>query len=156
MGQALTGALSVLSGIVSQAINSTGNAPTLLMLDSFCFSINTAAFKQLDRDSSYRWAAIEQFGTDDALQFTSVGEDTISLPCCVYPGWRGGSNNVDNLRTMARAGQPYRLITGAGNVLGYWVITKIRESQSFHNPDGSFRKQEFTLEIRYFGPSISN
>ena len=130
--------------------NSSGNAPTLLMLGAFKFSLNTAVFQQMERSTTYRWAAQQRTGQIDALQFTGFGEDSIMLPGVVYPEFKGGAGQVDDLRKLAAEGKPLRLITGTGAVLGMWVIEGVRETASEYRTDGVPRKQEFTVEIRKF------
>lgn len=75
--------LKTLNGILSAAAgsfqgNSSGNAPVMLMLGGFKFSINTAVFTELQRSTGYRWPAQERMGQYDALQYTGPGEDRIT------------------------------------------------------------------------------
>lgn len=145
-----------INGIIQRAVgsfqgNSSGNAPVLMMLGGFKFSLNTAVFQSLERSTSYRWPAQERVGQFDALQFTGPGEDRIRLPGVVFPDWRGGTGQLSQLRALASQGRPLRLIGPGGQILGVWVIENIDEGQSFYKPDGSFRRQEFTVNIRKFG-----
>jgi phage protein U len=131
--------------------NDAGNAPTLLMLGGFKFSIATAVFQEFQRSTSYRWAAQERMGQFDALQFTGPGDDRITLPGTVYPDFRGGDGQLDDLRSLAAEGRPMRLISSTGAVLGEWVVDHIEEVQSFFWPDGRPRRQDFTVSLRKFG-----
>jgi phage protein U len=146
--QILTGALDVLQDAFIG--NNAGNAPTILMLGGFKFSLNTAVFSEMKRSTAYRWPDIERFGQLAALQYTGPGDDTITLPGIIYPDFRGGDRQLDDLRTLASSGQPQQLIASSGGVLGQWVVTSIEEGQSFYKPDGSFRRQEFTVSLRKF------
>lgn len=145
----------ILTGIADLAYgafqgNDSGGAPVMLSLGGFKFSINTAVFTELHRSTDYRWPAQELVGQLDALQYTGPGDDTMRLPGVVYPDWRGGGGQIDQLRGMASAGVPYTLIGADGTIWGMWVITSIDEGQSFYNPDGSFRRQEFTINLKKF------
>jgi len=131
--------------------NDSGNAPVLLMLGGFKFSVNTAVFRELQRSTSYRWPAQERVGQFDALQFTGPGDDRLTLPGVVYPDFRGGTGQLAALRTLASAGRPLQLIAASGDILGMWIIDNIEETQSFYKPDGTPRKQEFTVSLRKFG-----
>lgn len=156
MSQVLAGVLSAVDSVITQAINSSaGNAPVLMMLGNFKFSINTAVFQTQERATEYRWACIERFGQNDAQQFTGFGADVITLPGVVYPSFRGGSGQVDQLRALASQGMPQRLINAAGAVLGYWTIKRVRETQANYAMDGSFLKQEFSVELKFYGTSLS-
>lgn len=131
--------------------NDSGNAPVLMMLGGFKFSLNTAVFTEVQRGTSWRWAGQERVGQLDALQFTGPGDDRITLPGIVYPDFRGGTRNLDDLRQLASQGRPLRLILASGEILGAWVIDHVEETQAFHKPDGSFRRQAFTVSLRKFG-----
>ena len=148
--------LEQISGILSAAAgsfmgNSSGNAPVLLMLGGFKFSINTAAFTELQRSTSYKWPAQERMGQYDALQYTGPGEDRITLPGIIFPDWKGGNGQLNNLRALAAQGRPLQLISSTGMILGAWVIEHVDEGQSFYKPDGTFRRQEFNVTIRKYG-----
>lgn len=152
--QITTGLLDVLQNI-AESEQDSGNAPVMMMLGDFQFSINTAVFDRIEKSSEYRWATVERTGDLNDLQFTGIGDVSMTLPGVVYPGARGGTGQISSLQLIAQQGQPQRLITGAGAIVGYWVITSVRETQSFFNPDGSFRKQEFTVALKYYGPDLS-
>lgn len=139
----------ILSG--GSAGNNSGNAPVLLMLGNFKFSLNTIVFQEMQRSTAYRWQAQQRVGKIDALQFTGPGEDRITLPGVVYPDFRGGDGQLDELREIASAGRPQRLIAANGYILGLWAIESIDDVRSSFKPDGGVRKQEFTLTLRKFG-----
>lgn len=130
--------------------NDAGNAPTLLMLGGFKFSLNTAAFQEMQRSTSYRWPAQERVGQLDALQFTGPGDDRITLPGTVYPDFRGGQGQVQALRSIAALGKPVRLISASGEMMGAWVIESVEETASGFKVDGKPRRQDFTVSIRKF------
>ncbi len=130
--------------------NDAGNAPTLLMIGGFKFSLNTAVFQEKRRSTSYRWPAQERTGQLDALQFTGPGEDRITLPGIVYPEFKGGTDQVDSLRKIAAQGKPLRLISATGVMLGVWVIENIEDVATFFKPDGTPRRQDFTVTIRKY------
>ena len=131
--------------------NDSGNAPVLLMLGGFKFSLNTAVFQELRRSTAYRWEGQQRVGQFDALQFTGPGEDKVTLPGIIYPDFRGDMTQLDQLRDIAGAGRPLGLITSSGEILGAWVVESIEETQSYFKPDGTPLKQEFNLQLRKYG-----
>lgn len=146
----------IITGQVDKGLNSfsgndAGNAPTLLMLGGFKFSLNTAVFLEVQRSTSYRWPAQERVGQYDALQFTGPGLDRVTLPGTVYPDFRGGYEQIDALRDIAAKGKPVRLISAAGVMLGLWVIESVEETASSFKVDGTPRRQDFTVSIRKYG-----
>lgn len=130
--------------------NDAGNAPVLLMLGGFKFSLNTAVFTELRRSTAYQWKAQERITNWDALQYNGPGLDRITLPGIVYPAWKGGSAQMYQLRSLANEGRPLKLIASSGEILGAWVIETIEEGQSYFTPDGNFLRQEFTVSIRKY------
>ena len=125
----------IISGQIDKALdsfngNSSGNAPTMMMLGAFKFSLNTAAFQEVQRSTSWRWPAQERIGQHDALQFTGPGEDRVTFPGVIYPDFKGGTGQIESLRKIARAGKPVRLISAGGAILGLFVIESIDETAS--------------------------
>lgn len=128
--------------------NDSGDAPVLLMLGRFKFSLNTAVFLEYARSSEYQWAAVERFDKLAALQYTGPGADNITLPGVIYPGWRGTAWSVTDLRLLALSGQPQRLIDSEGTIIGLFVVERVEDKQTIFNPDGSARRIEFTVSLR--------
>lgn len=122
----------------------------MMQLGSFQFSINTAAYQDLKRATAYNWAAQQRFGQRDALQFTGPGEDTITLSGAVFPCFRGGTGQVDSLRSLAALGIPHMLVSGKGDLMGRWVIERVDEGQGVFAAFGVPIKQEFTIQIRKY------
>ena len=133
-------------------------ADVMLQLGRYAFSIDTAAYQQLARASRYTWAAQQRVGNHDALQFTGYGADAITLTGRIYPAWRGGTGQLDAMREAAQAGEPLRLVDGLGYVHGRWVIESIDEQSDTFAPGGAPRRQQFTLQMRYYddGAQVQN
>lgn len=125
--------------------------PTVMMsLGTFQFGIATAAYQELGRTTEWRWPAQERFMQGQALQFVGPGGDTINLPGVIYPEYRGGFAQLDQMRASANNGKPLVLIDGVGNIMGRWVIERLEEKQSVFAAAGRARKMEFTLALRKF------
>ena len=76
-------------------------AEVMMQLGFFQFSIDAATYQRLSRSTEYRWARQARIGTNDALQFTGYGPETIALEGVIYPHFRGGLKQVDKMRTQA-------------------------------------------------------
>ncbi|WP_299144159.1 phage tail protein [uncultured Tateyamaria sp.] len=122
-------------------------AEVMMQLGLFQFSIDDAAYQRLSRSTEYRWARQARIGTNDALQFTGLGPDTIELEGVIYPHFRGGLKQVDKMRTQASLGLPLPLVSGIGKVLGLWVVEAISEGQEVMAAQGVPHKQEFTMRM---------
>jgi phage protein U len=149
MATVINKATSFLTGGAGVINYATGFIP-MLILGDFMFSLNTAAFQEMQRSTDYKWASQERFGKHEALQYVGPGSDTITLPGVIYPNYRGSTAQITKLRALAAKGQPLLMIDGTGNVLGRWVIESIEEKRSNFAALGIARKQEFTIKLKHF------
>ncbi len=122
----------------------------MMTLGSFNFTLSTAVYQELRRTTEYTWASQSRFGNKEAVQYTGRGTETIVLPGVIYPEWRGGTGQVQDLRNLAAEAQPLLLLDGTGNVYGNWVIEKVEENQSVFAGGGVARKQEFTISLKRY------
>lgn len=127
----------------------TGNAPVMMMLGGFKFSVRTAAAHEVSRRRGFRWAAQERFGNVDALQFTGYNEEVWNFACVVYPDWQG-IKSTDEIIEIAPENRPLKLISASGDIIGKFVIVGIEETGSYFKTDGTPRKIEFNLTIRAY------
>jgi len=128
-------------------------SPVLMNLGSFQFSLDTAVFDELRRSTTYNWPEQSRIGTTAAIQFTGQDAETITLPGRIYPHFRGGLGQVDAMRSMAQAGKPLLLVDGLGSIKGFWSITRIDECRKVLWSSGAPRLQEFTIDLKYYGPN---
>ncbi|WP_170294911.1 phage tail protein [Roseospira navarrensis] len=124
--------------------------------DDIRFSVATAAHQTLRRRTEYRWPQQDRLGARPARQFMGPGTETITLDGVIHPldlrlypagdGW----DQVPRLRAVAAAGAPLLMTSGLGEVLGWWVITDIEETQAV-GWRGMARTIEFRLELAHYG-----
>ncbi len=119
----------------------------LLSLDQFVFGMDTAAFHELQRRTSWKHPTTARVGARPARQFTGQGDDTITLNGLVAPDQIGTLASLDKLRDMGDAGDAYVLVDGAGRVYGTFVIEGISEGQTMHMKDGTPRRIDFTIDL---------
>lgn len=131
--------------------------PSVMMqLGAYRFSISTAAYQELTRRSEYRWASQDRFGKQPNLQYTGPASEAISLVGVIYPDYKGGSGQLDKMRQLAGGGNPLTLVSGAGQMMGRWVIESLDEKQDTFAAAGAPRKQEFTIALKRFPDSATN
>lgn len=123
----------------------------MMKLGRYAFSLNTAAYQELQRSGAYRWAAQERHGQHAALQYLGPGEDSLSLSGVIYPQFAGAVDQVEDMRAEAAQGEPLLLVDGLGRIHGKWAILMVTETQRVFFADGVPRKIEFSLKLRYFG-----
>ncbi|BAO20622.1 putative tail protein GpU [Pseudomonas phage PPpW-3] len=134
-------------------------ASVMLQLGSFQFSIRTAAYQELTRESGHRWAAQDLYGREPGLQYTGPESQTMALSGVIYTEYRGGTGQLNALRNLAAGGMPLNLVEGSGRMLGRWVIERVQEKQAVFADAGLPRKQEFTVQLKKFpadAPGFSN
>ena len=127
-------------------------------LGGFTFSLDTAAFQELQRASTYRWQAKDRIGRKPAQQNTGAGSDTISLSGTIYPHYRGGLGQIEQLRSQAAIGQPLPLIYAfetVGQSCGLWCVTSIEETRRVFFVDGTPRRIDFRLSLVEYGDDAS-
>ncbi|MCE0459947.1 phage tail protein [Pseudomonas uvaldensis] len=122
----------------------------------YYFNLDTAAFEELRRQTSFRWAGQERLTRSIAQQAVGQGEDKITLKGAIFPGFKGGLKQLDTLRTIGGRLQPVNLTTGYGDVLGTWCLLNIEEEQSHLLAGGIPRKQSFSLEFVSYGDDLQN
>ena len=137
--------------------------PHLLIIQShhpnvqpYYFNMDTAAFDELRRQASFKWAGQERLRRSVSQQAVSLGEEKISLKGVIFPGYKGGIGQLNTLRSIGRNLQPLNLVTGYGEVLGDWCLLSVEEEQSNLLAGGIPRKQGFSLEFVSYGNDLQN
>ncbi len=124
----------------------------------FQFSMDTAAYEEFVRRTEYRWASVPRFGKAPAQQFVGLGEDIIELKGTVYPHWRGGLYQIDDMRVLAAKGKPQKMVAmpliNTGVDIGYWVIKSVEEIQSSIRNGGIPGRQRFTMKLSAYGGKL--
>ncbi len=126
-------------------------ADVMMKLGGYTFSIETAAYNELVRTVSYRWAKQERISREPARQFIGPGDDIVELNGTIYPHFKGGLNQIEDMKTEANKGEPLILVDGRGKVWGKYVIEEVREEQPQHFKGGAPKKQIFALRIAKYG-----
>lgn len=136
----------------------TANDPpqVMLMVGTFEFAIDTAAYNQLVREASWRWSGQERIGKQDLLQFTGKEPRSIKLAGEAHAFFRKGMAALDELYDLADKAEPQQLVSGHGDVLGWWVVTDYADTTSTFLPGGVPRHKTFTLTIKHYADELSN
>ncbi|WP_281948077.1 phage tail protein [Vibrio parahaemolyticus] len=137
--------------LANQTLPTERAASYMLALGQYRFSVDTAAYQAFTRELSFLWPTQQRFGSMAAPQFVGRGEFKRSLNGVIYPEYKGGLRQVDAMAAQAGLGQPLQLVSGIGEVLGFWCITSIRENATVFHRNGQARKLDFSLELLYYG-----
>lgn len=120
----------------------------MLALGMFVFSLHTAAYQELQRQTDWRHASNSRIGAGPARQFVGRGEDTITLPGVILPELAGSLLSLDALRLMANTGKAWPMVEGSGHIYGLWVIESLSETKTLFFRDGTPRRIEFTVNLK--------
>lgn len=119
----------------------------LMSLGMFIFEVGGFAYSELQRKSDWQHVTAPRVGARDATQFVGVGTETINLTGSAHAELTNGRASIDDLRTMADAGEALPLVDGAGMVFGDFVITAIDERHAHTLPDGTPRRIDFAIDL---------
>ncbi|NAX21015.1 phage tail protein [Vibrio sp. V39_P1S14PM300] len=121
------------------------------------FSITTLAYQELVKTHSWTWSPINRFGQYASLQFTGADNPTIRLTGTVYPEFANvGINQIEQLVTLGNKAEPFLLTSGLGDVMGYWCLTNVTETQPRHMKAGVPKKQQFSADLIFYGKTLSH
>lgn len=123
----------------------------LYQLGDFQFDLPNGVPQTLDYSAEYRWEAQDRLLRDPAQQFVGPGGQTITLDGVLFPGFSGRQTTVEQLRSIAREGQPLMLTDGLGKVYGKWAIKGVREGKGVFAPGGGARRIDFNVQLVFYG-----
>lgn len=119
----------------------------LMALGMFVFSIDTLAYQELTRDRAWRHARAPRVGALDATQFLGRDNDEITLAGDAPAELMDGAASLAQLVDMAADGAAWPLVSGSGDVLGQFVVTRVSERHTAFFPDGTPRLISFQLQL---------
>lgn len=124
---------------------------TMMGLGNYRFSLNTSAYQQFRRSIEYRWQSQERQQNNPAMQYLGHGMEQIDLEGTIYPEFRGGLDQIEDMKGAADKGEPLLLIDGMGSIWGRWVITRLEENREVFLKGGIPRKINFRMSISKYG-----
>ncbi|UTV26374.1 phage tail protein [Photobacterium atrarenae] len=132
-------------------------AQVMLSLGGFKFHIGSAAYNELVRTWQWRWNAQSRIGQSDLLQYTGQAAEKISLNGEIATAFREvGTRQIEKLAELGHEKKPLLLVSGLGDVMGYWVMTDLNETNTNFVQGGLARYQTFTLELAFYGNDLQN
>lgn len=120
----------------------------MLALGMFVFSLRTAAYQEMQRQTEWRHPSSNRIGAAPARQFLGRGDDSITLPGLIVPELAGTTLSLDALRLMANTGKAWPMVEGTGRIYGLWVIDNLSETRTLFFRDGTPRRIDFTLSLK--------
>lgn len=148
------------------------NLPPLMMWGDFVFQLSTLAYNKLTLTDAWNWATQGRIGRQDRLQYTGKKSQVLRFECELYAEfidttglsdltesagmWQDAQNDpVEWIRRQANTKTPLMLVTGYGQVLGFWVMTQMDQAVDEFRGAGEFRHQNVSITMQYYGSSLS-
>jgi phage protein U len=118
----------------------------------FSFETSSAAYQRYVSTRGSRWPEQERLGRTPALQHVGLSTAEITLDGVIYPGRMGGlQEDLRKLRGLCLAEKPIQMVTGTGQVCGFWAVLDVSDTRTIFLDNGLARKIEFTLKLKYYG-----
>lgn len=142
------------------------NFQTMMTLGDFNFTIDDATYQSIQRTLSWRWVEQQRFGQRDVLQYTGKASPSITFNGEVYTDNQRitprisemlvGTKPIRRLGELGDTTTPLLLISGTGDIMGYWVVTEFSDTADRFLMAGMPKHQQFTMAIKYYGDNIYN
>ncbi|WP_259791334.1 phage tail protein [Aliiroseovarius crassostreae] len=123
----------------------------MMALGAFRFGMSNDAYQEFSRSAKYRWSKVNRLGRAPALQYAGPDAEEITLEGVIYPHFKGGLRQVDQMRLQAGKAQPLMMVDGMGWVWKRWVITSVEERKKHFMSDGAPRQIEFSMSLQSYG-----
>ena len=118
----------------------------------FSFETSSAAYQRYVSTRGSRWPEQERLGRAPALQHVGLSTAEITLDGVIYPGVMGGlQENLRKLRGLPLVEKHFQMVTGTGQVCGFWAVPDVNDTRTVFLDNGLPRKVEFTLKLKYYG-----
>ena len=126
----------------------------MMMLGSYPFMIDTAAYEQLSRESAWRWKTQARIGRKPASQYLGPEAHVIRMHGYILPEFAGGHRQMPQIRASGDQGQPLKLVDGRGYIWGDFVITNLTETQTHFTPRGLPKRIDFQITLQEYGDDL--
>ena len=145
-----------------------------MILGDFQFNLKTMTPNSMTRTTEYNWSDTERVGDLPNLQNLGVAKDQIEIEGVFYPKFNkensvintvgnsvtskimnflnlsenSGYSSIDAIRSSELCKIASNLINDNGEILGKFVISSIKETQSYFGRNGKPQRVEFALILK--------
>ena len=129
---------------------------TLASLGPYTFSVNTAAYTQLQSKREWRWKDLEVLGGWISQQYMGPGNWEIELEGDIFPMMFAGLNQMSMLGNAGDTMQPLALVDSLGRNYGMFLLTSLEHLDTAYLPNGAPRFIHFRLKLKAYGTTRQN
>ena len=141
----------------SPVVRGAADAGVMLLLGNFAFSVNTAAYNQLAREASWNWSEQARIGQQSLLQYTGKNGRTVRIEGESHAFFgKSGTEAVNTLYELADQTEPQLLVSGVGDVLGWWVVVHFSDTTDRFLPGGGHRNKKWSLELKHYADDLAD
>jgi phage protein U len=109
----------------------------------FSFETSSAAYKRYVSTRGSRWPEQERLGRAPALQHIGLTTAEITLDGVMYPGVIDGlQEDIRKFRGLSLAEKPFQMVTGTGQVCGFWAVIDVSDTRTVFLDNGLPRMVE--------------
>lgn len=120
----------------------------MMILGMFVFSLDTIAYQQLQRQTSWRHVSHDRVGDAPDYQYAGKGADVFTLNATIsHEIQRFSGVSLDAVRLMANTGKSFLLMEGTGKIYGFVVIKDMVETKTEFSKNGQQKLTEFNITL---------
>lgn len=138
---------------VTLAINSVLLLLTGLNGERIAFAMGELAYKSLNKSLEIRMASHARANQMSAKQPLGYDEP-LTIEGSLYPLERGANQNLDDLKSYAKAFVPFMVTDGRGVIYGRHLIQSVSEATEKHFSDGLERVNNYQITLVPIGRKI--
>lgn len=115
---------------------------TLMQWGPLYFQVFPLNLHEYDHTTSTDWARHEVMGAPVQREHTGTGDEELTLRGRIFPTFFRRNDRPDGLDALQAVdrfremGFPWQMITGTGDVLGWYVLERFSRGHSFLDPQG--------------------
>lgn len=120
----------------------------LMMIGPLRFQIAPFNATEVSHSHTSDFAEKPVVGTRPPLEFVGEGGETWNVRANLFPERFGGEANLSALQALRASGKPQYMMRGDGRLMGWVVISDVRERSTYLDRQGRGRVVEVDITLR--------
>lgn len=128
----------------------------MLHLGEFSFSVDTLAYQSISQEGTWNWVEQARTGKTDLLQYAGMKAPTKTFEGQAHALMGSSLKSLGDIYQQGLDARPLLMVSGTGQVMGYWVIKSVSDTASSFLPGGMTRQKSFNMTIQFYGFDLSD